>query len=143
MEYCKRCVYPANSKPLIILDDEGVCSGCRNVESRKSYHDYQVDWIEKGKEFEELVKKYKEIARKNNNPYDCVIGVGGGKDSSYQAYIAKIKYGMNPLLASYNHTFNTNRGLRNLRNLAEQFSCDLLRFSANRDSIRKICKFMS
>jgi hypothetical protein len=29
MEYCKRCVYPANAKPGIVLDEEGICSGCR------------------------------------------------------------------------------------------------------------------
>ena len=88
------------------------------------------------------MEKYKDIAKKNGNPYDCVIGVSGGKDSAYQVYIAKEKYGMNPLLATYNHTFNTNRGIRNMRTMVEQFSCDLLRFSANRDSIKKITKFM-
>lgn len=28
MDYCKRCLYPANDKPAIIFDDDGVCSGC-------------------------------------------------------------------------------------------------------------------
>ena len=59
------------------------------------------------------MEKYKDIAKKWELPYDCVIGVSGGKDSAYQAYIAKEKYGMNPLLATY-ITFNTG-GIENMR----------------------------
>jgi hypothetical protein len=43
MEYCARCLYPANAKPTIIFDDEGVCSGCRYHESRMKL---EVDWEE-------------------------------------------------------------------------------------------------
>jgi hypothetical protein len=39
MDYCKRCVYPVNARPGIVLDAEGVCSGCRLIESRP-----QIDW---------------------------------------------------------------------------------------------------
>ena len=49
MKYCTRCVYPANAKPLIIFDEHGVCSGCRNIESRKDYNENHVDWVQKKK----------------------------------------------------------------------------------------------
>ena len=51
-------------------------------------------------------------AKAAENPYDCIIPVSGGKDSRYQVYLMKVKYGMNPLLVTYNHLFNTKVGLR-------------------------------
>jgi N-acetyl sugar amidotransferase len=137
MRYCARCVYPENARPSIIFDDEGVCSGCRLHESRPS-----IDWEERGRWLKELLEEYKEKARKNNNPYDCIIPVGGGKDSLYQTYLIKKVYKMNPLLVTYNHTFNTKRGIRNLTNVVKQFDCDLIRFTSNPGSVRKISRYM-
>ena len=33
MKYCARCLYPENAKPTIIFDEDGICSGCRYIES--------------------------------------------------------------------------------------------------------------
>jgi len=137
MNYCKRCVYPANAKPMISFDEQGVCSGCRLIESRPS-----IDWNERKEWFRELVEKYKVIAKERGNPYDCIIPVSGGKDSHFQAYIIKKVYGMNPLLVTYNHGFNTKRGIRNLTNMVKQFACDLLRFTTNPGTARKLSTFM-
>lgn len=137
MEYCKRCCYPANSKPDIIFDEQGVCSGCRVVESRR-----EIDWDERGKWLKEILETYKAKAIKGNNIYDCIIPVSGGKDSHYQTYLMKEVYGMNPLLVTYNHIFNTKLGMRNLTNLVKQFSCDLIRFTINPESVKKISKYM-
>ena len=71
-----------------------------------------------------------------------MVCLSGGKDSHFQAYLMKVKYGMNPLLVTYNHLFNTKVGLRNLENMFSKFSCDLIRFSSNPDSVRKIARYM-
>ena len=60
MEYCARCLYPANAKPTIILDEEGVCSGCRYHESRDAA---DVDWEERQEIFEELDEKGLVVAK--------------------------------------------------------------------------------
>lgn len=137
MEYCKRCCYPANARPVIIFDEHGVCSGCRVVESRKS-----IDFTERGKWLEEIVKEYKAKAKDNKTIYDCIIPVSGGKDSTFQTYLMTKKYGMTPLLVCFNHSFNTRLGIRNLNNMVKQFNCDLIRFTVNRESVRKITKHM-
>tara|TARA_Y100000748_G_scaffold237189_1_gene201221 strand:+ start:1143 stop:2390 length:1248 start_codon:yes stop_codon:yes gene_type:complete len=136
MEYCKRCVYPANAKPVIIFDDDGVCSGCRAIESRKS-----IDWEERGQWLKELLEEYKAKAKEENAPYDCIIPVSGGKDSTFQTYLMVKEYGMTPLLVTYNHSYNTNLGIRNLNNLIKQLDCDLIRFTVNRESVRKITNY--
>ena len=53
MDYCKRCVYPANARPGIIFDEEGVCSGCRVIESRKD-----IDWKGREQMLVDLLRSY-------------------------------------------------------------------------------------
>ncbi|MGZ8267225.1 MAG: N-acetyl sugar amidotransferase [Burkholderiales bacterium] len=137
MRYCQRCCYPENAQPSIIFDEQGVCSGCRVVESRPA-----IDWAERERWLVELLNEYKAKAKAARNPYDCIIPVSGGKDSHYQAYLMKVKYGMNPLFVTYNHLYNTKVGLRNLENMFRKFSCDLIRFSSNPDSARTISRYM-
>ncbi|MGD8410852.1 MAG: hypothetical protein PVF25_11840, partial [Desulfobacterales bacterium] len=62
MEYCKRCLYPANAKPTIILDDDGVCSGCRYHESRQ-----HINWQERRDMLKEILAEHKAKARSANN----------------------------------------------------------------------------
>lgn len=139
MRYCKKCFYPENAKPTIIFDEEGVCSGCNYNESRK--HD-DVDWEERREMFEEILSEAKEMARERGNAHDCIVPVSGGKDSHYQVWLLKEKYGMNPLLVSFNHGFNTPAGLRNLNNLIEKSGCDAIVYTAGKDSVRKIARYM-
>lgn len=137
MDYCKRCVYPANAKPGIIFDDEGVCSGCRLIESRK-----HVEWSGREQILIDLLKSYASAQRAKGNPYDCIIPVSGGKDSTYQTWLMRVKYGLNPLLVCYNHTFNTPLGLRNLTNLIERMDCNLVRYTTAPGSAIRIAKYM-
>jgi N-acetyl sugar amidotransferase len=136
MEYCKRCVYPKNTQPNVLFDQEGVCSGCRAVERRKN-----VAWDERKQRLEEILEEYKQIASESDAPYDCIIPVSGGKDSHYQVYLMTEVYDMNPLLVSYNHSYNTKIGLRNLRNLVDKSGCDLIRYNTSKQTAKKLSKY--
>ena len=118
MKYCKRCCYPENTKPMIIFGEDGVCSGCKAFEERMSV---DINWNEKSDELKEMLNDYKKQAEKNDAPYDCIIPVSGGKDSHYQTYLVTQVYKLKPLLVTYNHSYNTVVGTRNLNNLIEQF----------------------
>lgn len=139
MEYCARCLYPANAKPTIIFDDEGVCSGCRYHESRANL---EVHWDERESMLAQLLDDAKEMARERGNAHDCIVPVSGGKDSHYQVWLLKEKYGMNPLLVTFNHAFNTPAGIRNLENLVNRSGFDLIRYTAGLDSARRISRHM-
>ena len=140
MKYCARCMYPMNAKPTIIIDDEdGICSGCKYHESRSSQ---EIDWKERQIKFEKILDEAKKEAKIRGNNYDCIIPVSGGKDSTYQVYIVKEIYGLNPLLVTYNHVYNQESGLRNLENLVEKSGCDLIRFTSNPKSVKKLSRFM-
>lgn len=137
MQYCSRCVYPANARPGIIFDEQGVCSGCRLIESRP-----HIDWDERREMLRELVGEYKAKQRAKGNPYDCIVPVSGGKDSTYQVWLMRTQFDMNPLLVSYNHTFNTPLGVRNLTNLVEKMDCNLVRFTTAPGAARRLSKYM-
>ena len=141
MDYCQRCCYPANAKPGIVFDDEGVCSGCRTFEARTVFMD-KIDWPARRHALKELLEEYKARQRAKNNPFDCIIPVSGGKDSTYQTWMIKKEFGLNPLLVSYNHTFNTPLGIRNLTNLVEKLDCNLVRFTTAPGSALRLAKYM-
>jgi N-acetyl sugar amidotransferase len=141
MQYCKRCVYPANAKPGIILDDEGICSGCRTFEHKTVFKN-KIDWPARSEALKELLAEYSGRQRAKGNPYDCIIPVSGGKDSTYQVWLMREKYGLNPLLVTYNHTFNTTLSIRNLTNLIERMDCNLLRYTTAPGSAIRMAKYM-
>ena len=140
MNYCARCLYPENAKPTIIFDDEGVCSGCRYHESRSKQLD--VNWDEREVMLLQILEEAKKIARARGNSHDCIVPVSGGKDSHFQVWLLKQKYGMNPLLVTFNHAFNTPAGNRNLYNLVEKSGCDFVRYTAGLDSVHRISRYM-
>lgn len=139
MRYCARCLYPENAKPTIILDEEGVCSGCRYHESRQKL---EIDWDERRRIFERLLGEACDVAHKRGLSHECIVPVSGGKDSHFQVWLLKEKYGLNPLLVKFNHAFNQPAGLRNLDNLVSRSGCDLLRYTAGLDSVRRLSRLM-
>jgi N-acetyl sugar amidotransferase len=113
MKYCSRCVYPVVSASPIALDENGVCSGCRVSAQRTG-----IDWKQRSKLLEDLVAGYR-----TRDNYDILIGVSGGKDSYYQAHIAK-QLGLKMLLVTYHGNNYLPEGEYNLQRMREVFDCD-------------------
>ncbi len=127
MNYCARCLYPENAKPTISFDEEGVCSGCNYHASRQG-----IDWDERWKMLEQLLDGVKE----------CIVPVSGGKDSHFQVWLLKERFGIDPLLVTYNHGFNSGAGNRNLENLVRRSGCDLVRYNTGPDAARRLSRLM-
>ena len=132
MQYCKRCLYPQNHPLGICIDEDGVCSGCRIHEEK-----YSINWLEKGKELDKLFSKYK---NRSGSFYDCVIPVTGNSDSFFVVDVVKNRYGLNPLLVTYNTQFNTKVGVRNLARLITKLDCDHMMLTASPDIVKEITK---
>ncbi len=130
--FCKRCLYSENHPLGIIINQEGICSGCLVHEEKDN-----LDWEYRLNKLKNLIKPYLSKSGKN---YDCVIPVTGGQDSYYIVYIAK-KIGLRPLLVTYNKYFNTELGIKNLTNLRIKFDCDILYQNVNPLSVKKITKY--
>ena len=111
MRYCKRCLQP-DTRPGIIFDDEQICFACRYEESKAT-----IDWEQRHAELKAFADEAKAEAKKRGNTYDCIIGVSGGKDSTFQAVYAKEKLGLNPLLINCMPDEITEIGRKNIENL--------------------------
>ena len=75
---CTRCVMDNASDPTITFDAEGRCNYCTDV-LRRMPTEYFPN--EEGKRrLDAMVAEIKETCK--NDPYDCIVGVSGGIDSS-------------------------------------------------------------
>jgi N-acetyl sugar amidotransferase len=132
MKQCKRCLYTQTHPLNITFDDQGVCSGCRVHEEK-----FTINWEEKEQKLIQLLNSYKSNSGKN---YDCIIPVSGAKDSYFIVDLIKNKYGLNPLLVSYNKHYNTHVGNRNLAYLKTIFNCDALELIVQPQKLKRITK---
>lgn len=130
LEFCKRCLYSTHHPLGLILDEDGICSGCRIHEEKD-----KLDWIDRFEKLKKIIEPYRSISGRN---YDCIVPVSGGSDSYFIVDVVKNRLGMNPLLVSYNKLWNTEVGIWNLANLRTVFNCDILIQNVNPVSVRKI-----
>jgi len=96
-----------NTKPDLNFDEGGMCDACASQYCKND----SIDWDAREKEFLAIVKKHKK-----NPDYDCVIGVSGGKDSTFQV-IKVLEMGLKPLCVCFEPTIPTEIGRKNLDNL--------------------------
>ncbi len=125
---CKKCLLP-NTKPDLLFNDEGVCSACYRYENRK-----KIDWENRKEQFQELLRSLN-----RSESWDCVIPVSGGKDSTYQALLAR-EYGLKPLLVSSTTCDLTKYGYENIENL-KKIGFDHIQFSPRKDVRAKLNRF--
>lgn len=122
MEYkiCTKTIMDT-SDPNIVFDENGVSD---------YYHNFQqvilTNW-KAGKEGKEELMKVAEKIKKDgkNRDFDCIIGLSGGLDSSYVAYIAKEIMGLRPLLFHVDAGWNTDQAVRNIEKLVDGLGLDL------------------
>lgn len=132
MRYCARCVYPAATVNLV-LDDEGVCSGCRVAEEMRELAD-EGFWERRRAAFEQLA----ESSRRGGANWDCIIPVSGGKDSYWQAHLMKVVLGLNPLLVTYHGNNFLPEGQANLDRMRDVLGIDHLVLGPSVETLRKL-----
>ena len=129
MIFCKECVYP-KSAVLLGIDDDGVCTACK---AHKKFLDLSDEkWKQREKKFVEIINKYK-----NKNYYDCLIPVSGGKDSYFQTHICK-KYGLKPLLVTYDNNNWLPEGSFNRDQMKKKFDIDHIMWSPGEEVLKKL-----
>lgn len=131
LQYCKRCCMPETTEG-IKFDEMGICQACQSAEQK-----IHINWADREKEFREILERYK---NKNKDNYDCVIGISGGKDSTFQLHVLTKVYGMNPLAVTFSHNWYTETGKQNLWNALEKFNVDHIMFTPRRDVINKLAR---
>lgn len=92
-------------KATILFDEHGVCDACRTAERKAR----EIDWEERERKLIALCDRF----RSRNGSYDCLVPGSGGKDSFYQSWMLKYKYGMNPLTVTWAPNIYTDWGRKN------------------------------
>ena len=118
--------------PDIVINDDGVCNHCITF-------DFEFNKLPKGinkeKELESIIKKIKikGVGRK----YDCLLGVSGGVDSSYLAYLCSI-YGLRPLIIHFDNGWNSELSVLNIQNLLDKLGFDFETLVINWDEFKDL-----
>ena len=114
---CTKCVMDTSDFG-INFDKDGICNHCNNYADKKHV-------VIKVKNDNLLKKKIAEIKNKGiDRDYDCIVGVSGGVDSSYVAYLAK-KFGLKTLLVHLDNGWNSTKAVQNINNIVKYTEFDL------------------
>lgn len=104
------------------------------VFNERGESDYYVNFINEilpsWKTDEEGMKQLMLTAEKikkdgKNRDFDCIIGLSGGLDSSYTAYVAKEIMGLRPLLFHVDAGWNTDKAVGNIEKLVNGLGSEL------------------
>jgi N-acetyl sugar amidotransferase len=130
---CSLTVMDNIADPDIRFDDKGVCN---------YYYEYQqaarqdVHIGEAGKaKLEQLVATIKNAGR--GKQYDCLIGLSGGVDSSYVAYLVK-QLGLRPLAVHLDNGWNSELAVKNIENIISKLNIDLYTLVINWEEFKDI-----
>jgi N-acetyl sugar amidotransferase len=116
---CSRCISDSTC-PGIKFDKHGVCNFCHlHAKWTKMYPN-----DEKGQEIwnKQLTKIKKDGLGKK---YDCVVGISGGRDSSYVLHLIVTKYKLRPLAVHFNDGFDNPVGGENMINITRKLGVEL------------------
>jgi N-acetyl sugar amidotransferase len=120
-QICRRCVMDTTDQE-IQFDDNGVCNHCLyfdDVLSKKWYPNANGSRM-----LDEIILQIQTDGK--NKKYDCVIGLSGGVDSSYLAYILKVRYPTLRILAIHiDGGWNSELAVHNIENIVKRLDIDL------------------
>lgn len=119
-EICTQCIMDT-SDPEISFDENGRCDYCNNFKINIA-----PNW-DTGVAGEEALAELANKIRLEGvgHDFDCIIGLSGGLDSSYAAYVAKEKMGLRPLLFHVDAGWNTDQAVGNIECLVDGLELDL------------------
>lgn len=116
----------------IVFDDAGVCDHCLGFKQ-----DVLPNWHpdEKGAAmFREMVTRIK--ASGQGKPFDCIMGMSGGLDSSYLLHLAVSEFGLRPLVFHVDGGWNTDIAVNNIQVLVDKLGLDLYTEVINWEEMR-------
>lgn len=117
---CTRCIMDTTD-PDIEFDKDGVCNHCKRAE-KLIVENSIVDKVKMNEKLKELISNIKEAGK--GKKYDCIIGVSGGVDSTYVAYLVK-ELGLNPLAVHLDNGWNSELAVSNIEKTLKTLNIDL------------------
>lgn len=129
---CKRCVMDTSDPDIVINDESGTCNHCEKYYSRKSEFTYTA---RSSKELESILLRIKKEGR--GRKYDCLIGVSGGVDSTYIAFLLK-QHNIRPLAIHLDNGWNSELAVGNIERALNKLGIDLVTYIINWPEFRDL-----
>lgn len=134
-QQCSISVMDTIADPNIIFDDKGICN---------YYYEYleaEKNQVKKGndgeKEFNTIIEQIKKDGK--GRDYDCILGVSGGVDSTYLAYIAA-QNGLRVLCVHFDNGWNSELAVKNIENIVSKCGFDLYTYVIDWNEFKDIQK---
>lgn len=131
LRVCARTVMD-NSDPDITFDENGVSNWYHEFHRQKAL---RPDGAERDRLLAEAIAKIK--AAGQGNKYDCLLGLSGGVDSSYMAWLAK-QWGLRPLVLHFDNGWNDELAVANIETIVKNLGFRLETFVMNWPEFRDL-----
>jgi tRNA(Ile)-lysidine synthase TilS/MesJ len=122
---CRTCVLP-RSLAMVDFDPHNTCQYCRDTKSQSAMATYTS---------QELANQQVEVIQRigDKRPYDALLGLSGGRDSSYMAYLLRHQHNLRLLGAHYRTPFTPERTIANVKRLVQSLDIPLMDIPISRD----------
>lgn len=132
---CRRCVMSNKNDIFITFDDKGNCNYCTDALNYKNTIYFPN--TEGELKIASLVKKLKQEGE--GKIYDCMMGISGGLDSSYLAYLGH-KWGLRIFAIHIDDGFDTDVSRRNINKLCNACNIDLITIKPDSEQYNDLIK---
>lgn len=130
---CTRCILDNVDDPYIFFDEQGVCNHCRNYDKVAAERLFTGE--EAKQKLNAIIEKIKEDGK--GKPYDTILGVSGGVDSTYLAYLGK-QFGLRILLFHFDNGWNSEIAVKNIENMSRKLGYDLETYVVDWEEFRDV-----
>jgi N-acetyl sugar amidotransferase len=132
---CENCLITFEDFPQLELDERGICSLCNDFKTRWEQHLHRT--CERKRILDASIARVQKEGK--GRPYDCVLGISGGVDSSYLAW--KIhQLGLRPLAVHFDNGWNSELAVKNIESLTNALDLDLHTHVVNWPEFRDLQK---
>lgn len=135
-QICTRCVMDNVGDHTIGFNSDGTCNYCSYALSRINQVYYPNA---KGKDrLKSMIRVLKEQGK--NRDYDCLMGLSGGLDSSYLAFLGARKWGLRILAIHVDDGFDSDIAKNNILNLCNKLHIKLIIEKPNKNQYMDLIK---
>lgn len=131
-QICSHCVMDTSDMD-IAFDATGRCNHCRDFEKTLSQPRYSKDDAQA--KLNDLISQIK--AKGKGKKYDCLIGISGGVDSCYTAYLCH-QWGLRPLLMHMDNGWNSDIAVKNVKKIVDKLGLDYVSYVLDWREFREI-----
>lgn len=117
---CTRCILNNQDYPDIRFDEQGVCDICHIYDNL--YQNTVKTGEEGQRQLQQMIADIKQHGK--GKEYDCLIGVSGGVDSTYLAYLCK-QWGLRPLVLHVDNGWNAELAVSNIEKIVRTLGFEL------------------